>query len=36
VMGWVGGTLGVQSGIILSAGIMFLALVVALIVRKNI
>jgi MFS family permease len=36
VMGWVGGTLGVQSGIILSAGVMVLALVVAIIVRKNI
>jgi MFS family permease len=36
VMGWVGGVLGVQIGLLLSAGIMVLSLAVALIVRKGI
>ena len=36
VMGWVGGALGVQLGLMLSAGTMVLALVVALGIRKRI
>jgi len=36
VMGWVGGAVGVQLGLMLSAGIMVLALLVALSIRKRI
>jgi predicted MFS family arabinose efflux permease len=36
VMGWVGGVVGVQLGLMLSAGIMVLALLVVLSIRKRI
>lgn len=35
VIGWAGGAVGVERGLILSAGVMVLALVVTIIVRKN-
>ena len=35
VLGWVGSMVGVQPGLILSAGVMVLALAVTLVVRKN-
>ncbi len=36
MMGWVGGAVGVPLGLMLSAGIMVLALIVALVIRKHI
>lgn len=36
VMGWAGGVVGVQTGLLLSAGVMVLALAATLLVRKNI
>lgn len=36
VMGWAGGVVGVRTGLLLSAGVMVLALAVTLVVRKNI